>query len=210
MSARFNIKAAEPEAVACLQRELHMPHFIAATLVSRGIDTPEAANRFLTPSLERDWRDPYIIPGLSEAADALEAAIRRGDHILVFGDFDLDGISATTVMTRGLREFGAHVTPFIPRRFEEGYAITPAAIERLSQVNPDFLVTVDCGIACKAEVRLLQERGIEVAITDHHEPSDLVPEGVPVADPKCDSACPSAILAGVGVALKLGMLASPM
>ena len=99
MSARFNIKAAEPEAVASLQRELHMPHFIAATLVSRGIDTPEAANRFLTPSLDRDWRDPYIIPGLSEAADALEAAIRRGDHILVFGDFDLDGISATTVMT---------------------------------------------------------------------------------------------------------------
>lgn len=132
MSARFNIKAAEPEAVACLQRELHMPHFIAATLVSRGIDTPEAANRFLTPSLDRDWRNPYIIPGLSEAADALEAAIRRGDHILVFGDFDLDGISATTVMTRGLREFGARVTPFIPRRFEEGYAITPAAIERLS------------------------------------------------------------------------------
>ena len=203
MSARFNIKAAEPEAVACLQRELHMPHFIAATLVSRGIDTPEAANRFLTPSLDRDWRDPYIIPGLSEAADALEAAIRRGDHILVFGDFDLDGISATTVMTRGLREFGARVTPFIPRRFEEGYAITPAAIERLSQVKPDFLVTVDCGIACKAEVRLLQERGIEVAVTDHHEPSDLVPEGVPVADPKRDPACPSAILAGVGVALKM-------
>ena len=140
---------------------------------------------------------------MSEAADALEAAIRRGDHILVFGDFDLDGISATTVMTRGLREFGAHVTPFIPRRFEEGYAITPAAIERLSQVKPDFLVTVDCGIACKAEVRLLQERGIEVAITDHHEPSDLVPEGVPVADPKRDASCPSAILAGVGVALKM-------
>ena len=71
MSARFNIKAAEPEAVACLQRELHMPHFIAATLVSRGIDTPEAANRFLTPSLDRDWRNPYIIPGLSEAAGVM-------------------------------------------------------------------------------------------------------------------------------------------
>ena len=139
MSARFNIKAADPEAVACLQRELHMPHFIAATLVSRGIDTPEAANRFLSPSLDRDWRDPYTIPGLADVADALEAAIRRGDHILVFGDFDLDGISATTVMTRGLRALGATVTPFIPRRFEEGYAITPAAIERLSQVNPDFL-----------------------------------------------------------------------
>ena len=202
MSARFNIKAADPEAVSRLQRELHMPHFVATTLVSRGIDTPEAANRFLTPSLERDWRDPYIIPGLAAVADELQEAIKRGDHIMVFGDFDLDGISATTTLTRGLRALGARVTPFIPRRFDEGYAITPAAIERLMQEKPDFLVTVDCGIACREEVRMLQERGVKVVVTDHHEPSDLVPD-VPVADPKCDPDCPSAILAGVGVALKM-------
>ena len=202
MSARFNIKAADPEAVTALERELHMPRFIAATLVARGIDTPEAANRFLTPSIDRDWLDPYTIPGLSDVADALEAAIKRGDHVMVFGDFDLDGISATTVMTRGLRGLGAKVTPFIPRRFDEGYAITPAAIERLMQVKPDFLVTVDCGIACRDEVRTLRELGVEVAITDHHEPSGLVPEDVPVADPKCHADCASSILAGVGVALK--------
>ncbi len=202
MSARFNIKAADPEAVAVLQRELHMPKFIATTLAARGIDTPEAANRFLTPSLERDWLDPYTIPGLSDVVDSLQAAIKRGDHIMVFGDFDLDGISATTVMTRGLRAFGARVTPFIPRRFDEGYAITPAAINRLMNAEPDFLVTVDCGIACKEEVRVLRELGVEVAITDHHEPSGLVPEGVPVADPKCHADCKSSILAGVGVALK--------
>ena len=120
MSAQFKIKAADPASVVRLQRELGLPRFIAATLVARGIDNPAAVHRFLAPSLERDWLDPYIIPGLSDVADALEAAVKRGDHILVFGDFDLDGISATTVLTRGLRALGAQATPFIPLRFEEG------------------------------------------------------------------------------------------
>lgn len=203
MSAQFNIKAADPASVVRLERELGLPRFIAATLVARGIDEPAAVRRFLEPSLERDWLDPYIIPGLSDVADALEAAIKRGDHILVFGDFDLDGISATTVLTRGLRAFGAQATPFIPLRFEEGYALSEAAITRACSYGPDFIVTVDCGIACKVEAAAVVEAGLGLAITDHHEPVDLVPEGVPVADPKCDPTCPSTILAGVGVALKL-------
>lgn len=203
MSAQFNIRAADPASVVRLERELGLPRFIAATLVARGIDQPAAVHRFLEPSLERDWLDPYIIPGLSDVADALEAAIKRGDHILVFGDFDLDGISATTVLTRGLRAFGAQATPFIPLRFEEGYALSEAAITRACSYGPDFIVTVDCGIACKVEAAAVVEAGLGLAITDHHEPVDLVPEGVPVADPKCDPDCPSSILAGVGVALKL-------
>ena len=203
MSAQFKIKAADPASVVRLQRELGLPRFIAATLVARGIDNPAAVHRFLAPSLERDWLDPYIIPGLSDVADALEAAVKRGDHILVFGDFDLDGISATTVLTRGLRALGAQATPFIPLRFEEGYALSQAAITRACSFGPDFIVTVDCGIACKAEAAAVVEAGLGLAITDHHEPVDLVPEGVPVADPKCDANCPSSILAGVGVALKL-------
>ena len=203
MSAQFKIKAADPASVVRLERELGLPRFIAATLVARGIDNPAAVHRFLAPSLERDWLDPYIIPGLSDVADALEAAVKRGDHILVFGDFDLDGISATTVLTRGLRAFGAQATPFIPLRFEEGYALSQAAITRACSFGPDFIVTVDCGIACKAEAAAVVEAGLGLAITDHHEPVDLVPEGVPVADPKCDANCPSSILAGVGVALKL-------
>jgi len=203
MSAQFKIKAADPASVVRLERELGLPRFIAATLVARGIDNPAAVHRFLAPSLERDWLDPYIIPGLSDVADALEAAVKRGDRILVFGDFDLDGISATTVLTRGLRALGAQATPFIPLRFEEGYALSQAAITRACSFGPDFIVTVDCGIACKAEAAAVVEAGLGLAITDHHEPVDLVPEGVPVADPKCDANCPSSILAGVGVALKL-------
>ena len=203
MAAQFNIKAADPAAVAAIQQQLGLPRFVAATLVARGVTQVDEARRFLAPSLDRDWLDPYDIPGLGEVADALEAAVRRDDHIVVFGDFDLDGISATTVLTRGLRAFGARVTPFIPRRFEEGYAITAASMERVLTLQPDFIVTVDCGIACKHEVAQLLERGVAVAVTDHHEPADLVPQGVPVADPKCDAECESAILAGVGVALKL-------
>ena len=203
MSARFNIKAADQEAVVRLERALGLPRFVAATLVARGIDDVADARRFLSPSLDRDWLDPYAIPGLSEVADALEAAVKRGDHILVFGDFDLDGISATTVLTRGLRALGATATPFIPLRFEEGYALSEAAFVRACTLGPDFIVTVDCGISCKHEAAAIVEAGLGLAITDHHEPADLVPEGVPVADPKCDPACESAILAGVGVALKL-------
>lgn len=203
MSARFNIRATEPAAVSRLQRDLGLPRFIAATLVARGIDDPSDARRFLEPSLDRDWRDPYSIPGMDDTIDALEAAIRRNARIVVFGDFDVDGISATAVLTRGLRALGACAIPFIPRRSDEGYGITEAAIERVMELEPDFLVTVDCGIACAAEVRLLQQRGVEVAVTDHHEPADLVPQGVPVLDPKTDPSCPSCILAGVGVALKV-------
>ena len=136
MSAQFKIKAADPASVVRLERELGLPRFIAATLVARGIDNPAAVHRFLAPSLERDWLDPYIIPGLSDVADALEAAVKRGDHILVFGDFDLDGISATTVLTRGLRALGAQATPFIPLRFEEGYALSPTSSSRWTAASP--------------------------------------------------------------------------
>ncbi len=203
MSAQFNIKAADPAAVARIERGLGLPRFVAATLVARGIVEPEQVRTFLEPSLDRDWLDPYGIPGLSEVADALEAVMRKDGRIVVFGDFDLDGISATSVLTRGLRALGAHADPFIPRRFEEGYGLTEAAFERARTLDPDFIVTVDCGIACKVEAAAIVAAGVGLAVTDHHEPVDLVPEGVPVADPKCDETCESAILAGVGVALKL-------
>lgn len=203
MSAHFNILPADARAVAWLQQELDLPQFMAATMVARGIDTPEKAQLFMHPDLDRDWLDPYIIPGLKDAVDALEQTVRAGKRIAVFGDFDVDGISATTVMTRGLRELGAIAEPFIPRRNDEGYGITEASIERLqAEIDPEVVVTVDCGIACKNEVAILRQRGVDVIITDHHEPLDLVPEGVPVCDPKIGD-CPSSILAGVGVALKI-------
>lgn len=175
-------------------------------LVIRGIESVEQAQLFLTPSLERDWVEPACIPGMLEVADIVEAAIKGHKRIVVFGDFDVDGITATAISVHALRALGADAHGFIPHRHEEGYALSEAAIERAMKLEPDLVMTVDCGIACAAEVNMLQELGVEVCITDHHEPGDSVPVGVPVADPKLDDSCPSFDLAGAGVALKLATI----
>ena len=202
MNARINLATADEVVAHRIAEKLNLPHFIAATLVTRGIDTPQAVDTFLHPSLERDWQDPYLIEGMDEAVDRIASAIQNEEHILVYGDFDLDGVSATTLMTRGLRACGAQVTPFIPLRFEEGYGLSDTSIKRVASYEPKLVVTVDNGIAAKREVQLLLDQGIDVVITDHHEPADLVPVGVPVVDPKCGDN-PSALLAGAGVALKV-------
>ena len=204
MSARFNIHPADAAAIARLQQEFDLPHFIAAVLVARGFTVPEDVRRFLTPSLERDWHNPYEIPQMEELVDGLVSVIRQGRRIVVFGDFDLDGISSTVTLTRGLRKLGAKVEPFIPHRSDEGYGLSEAAIVRMREtLAPECVITVDCGISCRNEVALLKAAGIQVFITDHHEAGESVPLGVPVVDPKAYDDCASSILAGVGVALKV-------
>lgn len=202
MSARINVLPADKSAVESISEAFGLPHFVSTVMVARGITELDDARVFLEPSLERDWRDPYEIAGMDELVCALARAVRDQKRVLVFGDFDLDGISATTIMSRGLMNLGVDVVPFVPLRFEEGYGLTEAAIARALTYEPDVLITVDNGIAAKVEVERLREAGVEVLITDHHEPANLVPEGVPVVDPKCDG-CASSILAGAGVALKV-------
>ena len=180
MSAQFNVCAVDTRAVALLRQHFELPEFIATVMVARGITTVEQAERFLNPSLDRDWREPYEMPGLGEVVDHLEKAIRDRRHIVVFGDFDVDGVSATTVLTRGLRALGGYATPFVPRRFEEGYALSPAAYERVKSLDPELIVTVDCGIACKDEVAAIVADGVEVVVTDHHEAGELRPVDVPL------------------------------
>lgn len=203
MAAQFTICAADRAAVDRLRQHFGMPRFIADIMASRGIDTVDRAEAFLNPDLDRDWLNPYTIPGMSEVVDRLELAVRERRHVVVYGDFDVDGISATAVLTRGLRALGGWATPFIPLRFEEGYGISPVAYERVRALNPEVIITVDCGIASRDEVARIVADGIEVLVTDHHEPSDQCPQDVPLTDPKTDSNCASSILAGVGVALKV-------
>ena len=203
MTAQFKVSAADVRAVARLRERFELPEFIATIMAARGIVDEAQAERFLHPSLDRDWLEPYEMPGIGPVVDKLEQAIRERRHIVVFGDFDVDGVSATTVLTRGLRALGGFATPFIPRRFEEGYALSSVAYPRIKTLNPELIVTVDCGIACKDEVEAIVADGVDVVVTDHHEPSDLCPQNVPLVDPKTDPDCPSAILAGVGVALKV-------
>lgn len=203
MPAQFKVSAVDARAVARLRQRFDLPEFIATIMAARGIVDDVQAEIFLRPSIDRDWIEPYEMPGIGSVVDKLEEAVRERRHVVVFGDFDVDGVSATAVLTRGLRALGGYATPFIPRRFEEGYAITEAAYQRVKALNPELIVTVDCGIACKTEVEAILADGIDVVITDHHEPSELCPTGVPLVDPKTDPSCPSSILAGVGVALKV-------
>lgn len=208
MPIQFKMRGGIPNAAARekahrIVGEMHLPLFVAETLVARGLDSTEAVELFTNPSLERDWHNPYDIEGMSWAVDQLEDAVKARKHIVVFGDFDLDGISATTVMVRGIRALGGKATPFIPRRFDEGYGLSEAATNRVKKLDPDLIVTVDCGISCRDEVSTLMDAGLSVIVTDHHEAPAHLPVGVPVVDPKAQSGSPSAILAGVGVALKV-------
>ena len=201
---KFNVLNVDKTQEEDLAKSCSISNLTARILLSRNISTPQDVQIFLNPDIDRDWNDPAIIPGLIEVADVLQQAILDNKKILVFGDFDVDGITATTVCVRGLREFGANVSGMIPHRYEEGYALTDAAMQRAMRVyDPDLIVTVDCGISCGNEVEYLLENKVDVLITDHHEPGDSVPECVPVADPKLEKDNPSGDLAGVGVALKL-------
>ena len=176
----------------------------ARVMVARGIRDAASACAFLTPSLERDWLDPLELPGLVEAVARVERAVHNHEIIAVFGDFDVDGMSATCLLTRALRELGAEAHPFIPRRFGEGYGLTAEALERVIEgCDPTLIITVDNGISAAKEVASLLREGIDVVVTDHHEPGQFVPADVAVCDPKLDGACPSRDLAGAGVALKL-------
>ena len=151
MSAKILVKQVDQAVVTHLAETFDLPHFIAATLASRGVIHDEQVERFLHPSLVRDWRDPYDIEGMEEVVERLLAALKRSARILVFGDFDVDGITATSIMTRGLRALGAEVIPFIPLRFKEGYGLSAKAIERVIGMNPDLVITVDNGIAASDE-----------------------------------------------------------
>ena len=141
---------------------------------------------------------------MKDVVKAVRAAIEAGKRILVFGDFDVDGITSTTIAVRGLRALGATVDGLIPHRSDEGYALTEKAVQRgVDTFHPDVFLTVDCGISCADEVERMLADGLEVIVTDHHEPGAHVPHGIPLADPKTDPTCPSRDLAGAGVALKL-------
>ncbi|MBY4798129.1 single-stranded-DNA-specific exonuclease RecJ [Collinsella sp. AGMB00827] len=203
-SRRWSVASSNPQLERELSRGLNIAPLVARVMVSRGIGSVEEGRLFLSPSLERDWADPLIIPGMGEVADRVERAVRSGESIVVFGDFDVDGITSTCLLTEALRELGAEARPFIPRRFDEGYGISHEALERLVQEGaPGLVVTVDNGIAARHEAQYLADRGIDLVVTDHHEPGALVPEHIPLTDPKLDATGPSRELAGAGVALKL-------
>jgi single-stranded-DNA-specific exonuclease len=199
---RWSIAPVDEAAARALSGTTGVSAVVARILLERGISDPGDVRRFLHPELATDWRSPSTVPGMTEAAVEVAAAVGAGTRIAVFGDFDADGITATALLALGLRALGADVVGLLPHRVNDGYGLGPSSVARLIAAAPGLVVTVDCGIASGREVAQLQSAGIAVVVTDHHEPAGDVPTGVPVADPKLPGA-PFPGLAGAGVALKL-------
>jgi single-stranded-DNA-specific exonuclease len=190
-------------ASARLAAALGIHPVIAHLLCIRGLQDPDAAARFLTPTLA-DLHDPMMLAGLREAVVRLEQAIARRETIAIHGDYDVDGITATVIVRRALELLGGHVVHFIPERMKHGYGLQVEAIERLAAEGVRVVVSVDCGIRGADAARRARELGVDLIITDHHEPEDALPDALAVVNPKrADCQYPFKDLAGVGVALKL-------
>ncbi len=196
-------RRADATVVAALAAALRIPPVIAHLLAQRGLVTPEAAHAFLNPALSQ-LHDPFLLAGMAEAADRLLAAIARNEHIAIHGDYDVDGITSTVMLRRALELLGADVSHFVPERIRDGYGLQPSTIERLHAAGAKVIVSVDCGIRASEAARRARELGVDLIITDHHEPEDALPDAVAVINPKRrDCSYPDKNLAGVGVALKL-------
>lgn len=174
----------------------------ARILCARGMNTPELAAEYLAS--DAPLLDPFLMRDMKKAADRVRLAIARREHIAVFGDYDVDGITATCLLTDFLKSQGAIVTSYIPARLEEGYGLNEMAIRQLYRRSVNLIVTVDCGITANEEALLCKKFGMDLVITDHHECKDDLPHAAAVVDPhRKDATYPHKNLSGVGIAFKL-------
>jgi len=186
-----------------LVQKLGVPAKIAELLAIRGVETYDDAKLFFRPTIDR-IHDPFLMRDMDQAADRLALAIRNGDKVLVYGDYDVDGTTATSCLYIFLKEFGVDVDYYIPHRFKEGYGINPDGIRYAEEINANLIVSVDCGITAINEALQAKEKGIDLIICDHHTVGDEIPDALAVLDPKRpDCSYPFDGLSGAGVGFKL-------
>lgn len=203
VSPRWESTPCDDQAAAQLAAAINVPPVVARLLCQRGLSDPERAARFLNPALDQ-LHDPMALADMKVAVDRILRAIARKERIAIHGDYDVDGVTSTVILRRSLELLGADVVHFIPERLKDGYGLQPAAIERLHADGVALIISVDCGIrGADAAVRA-RELGVDLIITDHHEPDDALPPALAVINPKRhDCSYPDKYLAGVGVALKV-------
>src|SRR5688500_14044529 len=175
----------DPALVATLAEALHLPEHVCRLLVARGHAAAESAKRFLRPRLEH-LHAPGSMLDLDRAVERLAAAVLNRETILVHGDYDVDGMCSTALMTRAIRGFGGVAVPFIPRLLEDGYELGDAGVRAAREAGARVVVTCDCGTSALAAVAALCADGIDVIITDHHVPGGKLPECLAVLNPKLE------------------------
>lgn len=196
-------EAPNKEKASELAEELKIAPLVASLLIKRGYYTTEEAKAFLFDD-NNEFHDPFLLLGMNIAVERIKKAISNNESILIFGDYDADGVTSTTVMIKTLEDLGANVQFYIPNRFTEGYGPNEGAFRYAKSIGVQLIITVDTGIAAVHEAQVAKELDIDLIITDHHEPGPVLPEALAIIHPKIEgSKYPFRDLAGVGVAFKL-------
>lgn len=179
------------------------PSILRQLLYNRGIYTPEAAEEFFNPSLEKA-HDPWLMKGMAIAVDRIRFALQHNEKIAIYGDYDVDGVSGTALLFDYLKHLGSNVRPYIPNRFEEGYGVRQEGLQTLKSEGVQLVITVDCGARANNEADFSRSIGLDLIITDHHQPHDQIPNAICMLNPKqLGEAYPYPELSGVGIAYKL-------
>jgi len=176
---------------------------IARLLMRKGFANAEEVETFLRPRL-KSLSDPFLLPNMQAAAQRVLAALDRHERVVLFGDYDVDGVTSIALLTEMLRAYGGAPELFLPLRMEEGYGLSPESVERcLEQHHPQLLIAVDCGTSSVSEIVDLTRRGVDVIVLDHHEPKSALPDCVAIVNPKIDPESPFHYLCSVGIVFKL-------
>lgn len=207
MTNKWIVKEINNEKVELLKEKFNLSNLVAKILSNRNILGREMQEddikKFLNPT-RYDFYDPFLLPDMEQAVERIEQAINNKEKILIYGDYDADGITSTTILIKFFKELGVEVDKYIPNRLEEGYGINNKALEEIKNRGIDLIITVDNGITANDQVKYANELGLDVIITDHHEPSDEIPKAVAVIDAKRkNNQYPFNQLAGCGIAFKL-------
>ena len=203
MYKKWRYQEVDSSLVEEISSKNNISELLATVLINRGIKTKKEIDIFLNPT-RNDFHDPYLIKDMDLAVDRILKAIKNNEKTIIYGDYDVDGITSITVLKKFLKERGLDVGYYIPNRLDEGYGLNKAAIEKIAKEGYTLIITVDCGISGLEEVEYASLLGIDTIVTDHHEPMEQLPNAIAVVDNKRkDSTYPFKSLAGVGVVFKL-------
>ncbi|MBR2786124.1 MAG: single-stranded-DNA-specific exonuclease RecJ [Clostridia bacterium] len=203
MNKKWEFYEKDEETVKRIQKECGLSRLLATIIANKGLKTKREIEIFLNPT-RKDFHDPYLMPDMKIAVDRIKKAIEKQEKVIIYGDYDVDGITSITVLKKFLADRGLQVDSYIPNRLDEGYGLNKQAIDKIVEQKYTLMITVDCGISGIEEVEYGNSLGLETIVTDHHEPTEKLPNAVAVVDAKRkDNKYPFNQLAGVGVVFKL-------
>ena len=202
MNKRWRIKEKNISKAEKIAKKYNLSNLVSKIIANKNLNDDEI-EKFLNPT-RKDFYDPFLMPDMDKAIDRIERAIKEKEKIIIYGDYDADGITSTVILKRFFKDRGIELDTYIPNRLNEGYGLNKNAVEKIAKDGYTLMITVDCGITSIEEVELAKKLGLDVVVTDHHETLDQLPNAVAVIDCKRkDNEYPFEALAGCGVAFKL-------